>query len=358
MADNVVAYGFIGLKHLFAQRIEDVGIPKVYRAIQDTAAEYNRQMNEIMRTLATKTVKGKERIYIPALGTLQPLDEWGNPKPTRGGAYYDVAYPLQGGGDAFGTNRVSRQLMTVEEVNRETMRILTNDANWVRRHALAALFDNAAWSYDDDKLGALTIQPLAIASDGVKYVKAGGALATDEHYYAQADGIDNTHNPFPAIYNELSEHPGNGRRIVVYLASNLRESVEALSGFVEVNDPDILPGANTDTIAASIGDVRRMGDDVLGKVDKCWVVEWKALPDNYFLATALDGEPPLKMREYDSRPLQGLFTEGFSPDGNLNEVRMIRYAGFGVGNRTGALCGRIGSATYAPPGEYDAPLAV
>jgi len=192
MADNNVAYGFIGLKHLFSQRIRDVGIPKIYKAIQDTAAEYNRQVAEIMRTLTTTTVEGQERIYTATVGTLQPLDEWGNPKVTRAGGYYDVAYPIQGGGDAFGTNRVSREIMTVEEANRETMRILTNDADWMRRHVLAALFDNAAWTYDDEKLGALLIQPLAIASDGVRYLKAGSGLATDEHYYAQADGIDNT----------------------------------------------------------------------------------------------------------------------------------------------------------------------
>lgn len=170
--------------------------------------------------------------------------------------------------------------------------------------------------------------------------------------------MDNSHNPFPAIYDELCEHPGNGRRVAVYLASNLCASVGALSSFVEVNDPDILPGANTDTIVANIGDARRMGDEVLGKVDKCWAVEWKSLPDNYFIAAPLDGQPPVKMREYDAQKLKGLFTEGFSPDGNLNEMRFIRYAGFGVSNRVGAVCGRIGSATYAPPSEYDAPLAV
>ena len=35
-------------------------------------------------------------------------------------------------------------------------------------------------------------------------------LGTETHYLAQANPIDNSNNPFPTIYNELIEHPGNG----------------------------------------------------------------------------------------------------------------------------------------------------
>ena len=39
-------------------------------------------------------------------GTLQPLDEWGNPLPVKDEGVYDVAFPIQGGGTAWGDNRV------------------------------------------------------------------------------------------------------------------------------------------------------------------------------------------------------------------------------------------------------------
>ena len=67
---------------------------------------------------------------------------------------------------------------------------------------------------------------------------------------------------------------------------------------------------------------------------------------------------PLRMREYPSAALQGLFTENHSPDGNLNEYRFIRAAGFGAYNRVGAVAFHIGNAAYQIPAGYETPLAV
>jgi len=45
-------------------------------------------------------------------------------------------------------------------------------------------------------------------------------------------------------------------------------------------------------------------------------------------------------------------------DGNHMENRVIRYAGFGVSNRVGAVCYQVGNGTYQVPSAYNAPLAV
>ena len=45
-------------------------------------------------------------------------------------------------------------------------------------------------------------------------------------------------------------------------------------------------------------------------------------------------------------------------DGNHIVTRLIRYAGFGVADRVGAVCYYVGNATYQVPTAYDAPLAV
>jgi hypothetical protein len=69
----------------------------------------------------------------------------------------------------------------------------------------------------------------------------------------------------------------------------------------------------------------------------------------------------MRMREYPANELQGLFPEQFSPDGNLNIQKFIRYCGFGVYNRTGATITRIGNASYAiptTPVDYTAPLGI
>ncbi|MFH1486079.1 MAG: hypothetical protein ABIH46_08415, partial [Chloroflexota bacterium] len=307
---NTLAYGFVGTEHLSAERVSSVGIETVYAMVAESLVEYSRQVNGLMASMVERTTTAKERRAQPGTGTLQPLDEWGNPLPVREAGYYDVAYPVQGAGTAWGTNRISRALMTVEEANRQTIEMLRRDADWMRRHIMAALFDNVAWTYNDrvgsggaDGLGNITVEALA-NTDTVTYLRTGGAMAVDEHYMAQANAIDDNNNPFDDIYTELMEHPVNGGGpVVVYVATNLTSSISALTNFTDVGDPDLRYGVGVDQIATPFD--RGLGDEVLGKCDKCWIVEWKGLPDSYAIAHAQGGGPVLKMREYDSPSIQG-----------------------------------------------------
>jgi hypothetical protein len=358
---NELAYGFVQLSHLGDERVTEVGVSVVMRAVEESLAEYNRMINALMGQFVQRTTDHKRRYKLAGGGTLQPLDENGIPQPVRPSGYYDVAWPIQGGGDAWATNRVSRALLTVDEANRFTLDSLKRDADWNRRHILAACFDNTTWTYEDDVFGDLTIQPLA-NGDTVEYVRRGGATSTDDHYLAQASSIDDANNPFDDIYDELMEHPSNSGPIVVYIPTNLKSSVTGLTDFTEIGDPDIDYGTGVNQI---VGDpdmfddtIRGFGDEVLGKVGKCWVVEWIALPDSYMLAHARGAGPVLAMREYDAPELRGFFPENHSPDGNIQEMRMIRYAGYGALNRVAAVVQRIGNASYAIPSGYTNPLAV
>ena len=362
MTAPTIAYGFIGLEHLFTTRVDKVGVPRIFTAIQATADEHNRVTTALMSSLVERTTVAQEQYELPAGGTLQPLDEWGNPIPVKHSGSYQVGYPIQGGGTAWGTNRVSAAHLTVSETNRQVVEAQTKDADWMRRHIMAALLDKTAWTYNDEigpdgkaGLGDITIMPLA-NGDTVTYLRKGGANTTDNHYLGQADAIDDSHNPFPAIYDELMEHPSNSGPVVVYVATTLTTSIEGLANFVPVSDPDIRIAADTDELVGNLS--LGFGDEVLGKVDKCWIVEWKALPDDYMIAHAQGAGPALKMREYTPEELQGFFPEQHSPDGNRKVMRMIRYAGFGVSNRVAALCYYIGNATYPTPAAFDAPLAV
>lgn len=357
MANNTVTYGFIGQEHLFSQRVSDDNITVVRDALAESVAEHNRQVSAIMSEIAETTTAYSARFTEPVSGTLQPLDEYGNPLPVRHGGFYDVGFPIQGGGTAWGENRVTRGLMTVEEVNDYTLAALGRDADWMKRHMLAALFDNSSWTFDDPQNGNVTVQPLA-NGDSVSFFRRNGTTATDNHYLAQANAIGNSDNPFPTIYSELMEHPSNaGAEVVAYVPSNLVSTIQALTAFDEVRDPDILAGSGSDQLIGSID--RGFGDELLGKANKVWVVEWSQLPDSYMLAVARgSSRPTLWMREYPVASLQGLFQEEHSPDGNLQEHRFIRYAGFGAYNRVGALVYRVGNGSYAVPTGYDAPLAV
>lgn len=361
MANNTVTYGFWGLKGLWDERVTAVGESVVYNAVRESAEEHTRQLNAMMSSLVQRVTDPKVKFSLPGTGTLQPLDEYGNPQPVRPSGSYNVAFPIQGGGTAWGTNRVTRALMTVDEANRNTFDAMGRDADWYKRHALAALLDNVSWTFDDPAYGDLTIEPLA-NGDTVTYVRRGGAASTDNHYLAQAASIDDSNNPFPTIYDELMEHPSNSGPVVVYVASDLTDDIEDLTAFTQISDPDIRPGLGVDTIEGGVDayndQVRGFGDEVMGKCNRCWVVEWRALPSGYMIAQARGAGPVLGMREYDAPELQGFFPEEYSPDGNLQEMRMIRYAGFGAMNRVAALVQYIGGGAYAIPSGYGAPLAV
>lgn len=355
---NTLAWGFVGLEHLFSQRLTAVGSEVISNAIQQSVDEHNRQVAAILTELAAPTDLFKTRFLLPGAGTLQPLDEWGNPLPVKPEGYYDVSFPIQGGGTAWGSNRITSAMMTVEEVNRATLDALTKDADWIKRHVLAALFTNVTWTYADpnDDAGSLTIQPLA-NGDAVTYARKSGALSTDNHFYAQAGAIADATNPYDDFYDELSEHVGAMGPYVAYIPTNQKAATQALAAFVEVNDPDIQAGNGNDTLTGSLD--RGVGDTVLGKVNGVWVVEWSMLPNDYGIVVDRGAaSTPLRMREYPASGLKGLIREGHSPDGNLRENRFIRYAGFGAYNRTAALAFRIGNGSYAIPTGYTAPLPV
>lgn len=357
-----IAYGFIGLQHLFNTRVAEAGTQRINTALQETAAEHNRMIETLMGELVEKTTLAQEEYALPNVSTLQPLDEKGIPKPRTAQGSYKVAYPIEGGGDAWGVDRVASELMTVEEVNRQTVDVQNADADWNARHIIAALLAKSTWTFKDKVgpnggrgLGDITIMPLA-NGDTIEYPRKGLPAAVADHYTAQAAAISDGANPFPTFYSKLTTYPSNGSKptIVSYIPENLRDEVEGLSTFKEMEDPDIKAGANRDVLVANIA--AGFGDEVLGKVGKVWVVLWRRMPDNYIISH-VRGRKPLKMREYPAAALQGLFPENYSPDGARKEWRWIRYAGFGVANRLAAMCHFVGNATYQNPAEYTPPLA-
>lgn len=349
-------YGFIGHEDLADERVLDGNIAVVNTAVNASLEEHNRQVSAALMELVESTTEYTTRFKIGGGGTLQPLDEWGNPLPVRDAGYYDIAFPIQGGGTAWGDNRVSRALMTVAEADRFTAGALRRDADWMRRHIMAAMFDNTSWTFTDEEKGALTVQPLA-NGDAVTYLRSNGAIATDTHYMFQAAAISDAANPFSTWRTELAEHPENAGPYVAYVPTALVAAIKGLSNFIDVDNPDVDPGILAPRLTGNIG--RGIGDEVLGQVDGVYIVEWSFLPATHGIVVARGATAKvLRMREYPTAALQGLFRENFSSDGNLNENRFIRYAGFGAYNRVGALAFHVGAGAYAIPTGYATPLAV
>jgi hypothetical protein len=351
---NSTAYGFMTLKDLMKERVSD-NLPIVQSAINESIMEYQRESDAMLSILVQRVTEYSIRYQLPGSSTLQPLDQHGNPLPVLPSGYYDVAFPIQGAGTAWGNNRITRALMTIADANRFTLNVMNADLDWLARHILAALFTNTTWTWVDDDHGTLTDQPLA-NGDSVVYTRKGGTASTDNHYLATADAIADATNPYDNIYDELSEHPSNSGPYVAYIPTALKATTMALANFVEIGDPDIQQGTEVSTVRASLN--QGFGDMVLGKTDNMWIVEWKRLPADIILAVAQGADPVVGMREYPSPALQGLFPEFQDVDGNRHLNKFLRFAGFGVLNRVGAVVQRIGNGSYAIPTGYSAPLAV
>lgn len=346
-----IAYGFLDLADVMQRRINEVDVGLIRNAIDATIQEHNRVLEAMLSTLASKTTSAKERVLVPGQQELQPLDEYGVPRPTREFVYVEAGYPLFHAGSAIGRDRIARALMTVQELNDEVIRIQAADARWVRRQMLAALLDNQPYTYTDPRHGSLTVLPLA-NGDSQVYPLVGGGVSTDNHYLA-ANTISDSSNPFRQIYEELAEHPGNRLPYVALISNNLRAAVESLASFVPMDDPDIARAATQAEVSARFP--TPLVDEPLGKVGGLWVGVLRALPDNYIIAFAM-GETVLRMRELPAEELQGL-TREVEVRESLEEIRFYRSCGFGVWNRTGAVACMIGGSTYQVPAGYDAPVA-
>ncbi len=354
---NLQSYGYLSHENIANDRVADGNVAVMAAALAASVAEHNRVVNAALGELVERTTEYSRRYKVGGGGTLQPLDQWGNPLPVKDAGYYDVAFPIQGGGTAWGDNRISRALMTIADADRYTFAALRRDADWIKRHILGAMFDNTSYTYTDPDHGSLTVVPLA-NGDGALYLRKNGTSSVDTHYYAQAAAIADGTNPFPTLHAELAEHVENSGPYVAYIPTALKATTMALTAFHDVADPNLQQGSGLTQLVGSLD--RGMGDTVLGYVDPgIWIVEMEMLPATHGLVVARGTTTPaLAMREYPAAGLRGLFAENHSPDGNLNEYRMIRYAGFGGLNRTAAVAFYIGGGAYTIPTGYETPMAV
>lgn len=353
---NDLLYGFHNLKDLANERVTEVGVDVVDRAVTQAVEEYNRQMDALTTLFATQTTDYKTRFKSVTASRLQPLDNDGRARKIKPSGYYDVSLPLFEAGTAWGANYVTMQKMTVMEANRATAAMILSDRNWMRDNILGALFANASYTFADPEHGSLSVSGLA-NGDSVTYQIQEGASAgaTDDHYYAQANAIgDGADNPFPNLYDELTEHPENMGDVVVFVASSLVDDIEALTNFKERSDDNIREGANTDVLTGNLN-VATPGT-VIGYVDKCWIVEWKSLPAGYMIGVSTEGERPLAMRVDPEPTLVGFNRVADRVDHPFYESQYLRRAGFGGWNRAGAIVYRIGNGTYAVPSGYSMPI--
>ena len=348
-------YGFESMKDLAARRVTEVGVAQVNTAINHSVLEHNRQMAAMMGLLARPLTGFKLTYRTPSAARLQALDEFGRARPVKTLGKYDVSFPIQSGGAAWGATRIMREKMTVQEANDATAALISADIRWMRDHALAAIFNNSTWTFNDDEHGALTIKGPANGDSDVYMVATGAdSGASDDHFKAQAAAISDAANPFAADYAELTEHPENGGEAVALVSADLKSSIEGLANYVPVADPNIQMALTKNQLVGSLG--VSLPGKMIGYVDKVWVAEWKAMPAGYYIMVSTQGEPPLGMRQHPEASLQGFNRVGERSDHPFYESQWERHAGFGAWNRVGVVVRRVGNAAYAVPSGYTVPM--
>lgn len=350
---NAMLYGFYHLKDIANQRAITVNRDLLISAVQQSAAEHNRQIQMLTGLFARRTTDYKVRFKSASNNRLQAMDEDGRALPVKTAAY-DVAFPIQMGGSAWGTNFVTQAKRTVQDVNDDTSNMFIGDINWVRDHIFGGLFYNGSgWTNTDKQYGDLTILGLANA-DTTLYPRSGGVPATDNHYLAQAGDIVDATNPFSVILPELTEHPTNSGNIIAFVPSANVAKTKALAAFDPISDANLIAGANSDRVVGTPG-VEFPGT-LFGRVNNMWAVEWPALPSDYIVALDVNGDPPLAMREEPEAELQGFRAQGTREDYPFFEDQWFRRAGFGAWNRVGAVVYRVNNGTYAIPTSYGSPM--
>lgn len=349
-----VLYGYLNMADLYDQRVTEIGVEQVSTSIEQSVQEHNRQLDALIDLFVMRTTKFKGRFLTAGNARLQPLDNMGRALPIKPSGKYDLAWPIQMGGTAWGFDYVTGQKITLGEVSRVVNTMLDADSRWIRDHILAALFyvnSTNPWTFVDEEHGSLSVYGLANGDTTVYNLMTGtDSGATDDHLLEDASLAADT---FQTIYDELTEHPENGGDVIAFIPTNVKATVEAISTFYPIEDPDLRIGTASTVLAGRLN--RPVPGMVLGKVEKVWVVEWKSLPDNYIIGVTTEGERPIAMREDMEASLRGFKQVATRDDHPWYERQYLRRAGFGAWNRVGAVVVEVG-ASYSIPTGYDSPM--
>lgn len=350
--------GFVNLKDVVNERVVGDLIPTVTSAIDQSIAEHNKVTEDMMKLFVHKTTAFKIRYESPFAAKLQPLDEHGRARKIKAAGRYDLGFPIRDAGAAIGATRIALVKMTVKQINDQIATLLDADKRWLRDQIMAALFDNVGYTFADPEHGDVAVKGLANNDSTTYLIRAGAESGETANHFRGVTAMDDANQPFHTIYRDLTKRPenGSGGKIISLVAGNLESSVMGLANFVEANDPDILLGANADRLTGSLG--ASVPGEVLGKVDRNWIVRWDALPDNYVISTSTTGDRALAMREHPEAELQGFNRVADRNDDPYYESQYVRHAGFGAYNRVNAIVTKVdsGDGAYDVPTDFAQPM--
>lgn len=338
-----------------------VGQRVVYDAINTLVEAYNREMEAATAVFVAGTSDVyKETYKLPGGGTLEEMGvgaPLATPAAAKVGGSLDLAYDLRDARTQLAWDDVTIAKMRIEDINNELQSVLIKHQNWDMSWLLNHLFAATNDTFADPIRGSLTIRRLA-NTDGTIYPQLFnmGAAAEDNHYLASgyaASSITNTNNPYNTLYREIAEHYGPTNGMVFFINEAQVALTEALSGFVEIADPDITQASGSEYLKRLMGG---MPGVVRGKLKNIgWIVEWARVPADYIVAVDTAAPKPLQIRVDPEEELRGFkLLPGFRPESPLEGSVWRDRKGYGAKGRLSAAVMQLrATGTYATPTEYN-----
>lgn len=347
-------YGFHNLEDAAANRATEVE-NLVVDAIQQATAFYNAEITQTLSSLTFRTTEHVLGVKPADSFELQPADEWARPVPVRRAGAQQAGFPLQRFQASIAYSYEASLKMTVQDVNDVLFGMQQADARKLGRLVLAGFLDNDGWTYPDERYGNTAVLGLANGEADWMYFRTNGGDATDNHYSGQAGGIADATDPFPVLYDEISEHPENSGPIVAFVSPQDMPAVNNLTEFFPAPDARLQLGI-ANTALASGQNVAAPGIYRGYHSAGVEVREWSSWPAAYVGAFSTGGNKPFAMREDELPQLQGFGPIADREDFPYLQRIFQRKAGIGAYNRVGAAVRRVGNATYAIPAGYEAPI--
>lgn len=354
-------YGVLGINDTDRVFLNTLGQRVIFDAVVETLRIHNEELTAMLGAFVDQTTSDfKFRYKLPGGGRLQRRGGQAQSGAVKAIGQWDVAFPLEEWGDQIAGDRISYAYATIQELNRNLDTIQARNINTVRHELLYALFHGAAWTFDDELNGDLTIQPLAAGESGVLYppVEGSESEATEDHYLESgytAANISDTNDPVQTIADDIDHHPGlGGGEKVVFINRAQKAKVAALSDYYPVLSSNA-QRASTDQIAA--GDGPSVPGEIIGWHEGAgaWISQWSGIPSGWMFGLSTSAPPPLVMRvdpEYTNLP-RGLAMVAESDREPFSQSHYSHRFGFGVGNRLNGVAMELS----ADADDYDAPSA-
>ncbi len=336
--------------------VVEFGLENLQTAIQNDLEMHNRQMLDMIRSLAEVSTERSTVYGSNVEGEAHKKDEFTRgptQKVTQGSK---VEFPLDAYQYAVGWTADYLRRATVQDMARKTIAARQAHMRQVKRDIKEALFGATNYTSKDRFLDSLDLAVKRLVNaDSAAIPNGPNGEVFDSSTHTHYDGIDwssanaaQRKAALEALVQDVIEH-GHGADVRILINRAQEADIRALADFEPLLVPNIIPG-NANDRAQGVLDITKADDRLIGYYEgfAVWTKPW--VPANYILALSFgDPRKPLRFRQSTIVQEQGLFIAGEIVTHPLQARYMEFFHGFGVLNRTNGAILYLGNATYAAP---------